>query len=142
MLAIRAPPAGAIARNSWSPGALVSNQCGDEAVSLRTVIALLAGAMGAGLCAVAQPIPEGARFGAEVTDAPAGRDTESRQPLIWGKGQHLPDEFRGGEFHDWQTYHLSAAPEGYRWVRVERGAYRVKIDDGYIAEAIFGLPAN
>lgn len=119
-------------------------------MSLRAVIVLLASAMGAGLSAIAEPqatfspvsttpTPPANPHRADQGDSPLL--SPDRSPM-WGKGQRLPAEFRESEFSDWEAYHLSPPPEGYRWVRVDRGAYRVNLQDGYIAEAIFGLPAN
>lgn len=65
-------------------------------------------------------------------------DTEK----AWGRGQSLPHQYLSAEFRDWQLYGLSPAPEGHRWVRIGRGAYRVDVQTGYIAEAVYGLPAN
>lgn len=114
-------------------------------VFMRAVIVLLASAMGAGSYAIAQS-PAGLP---SPSEAPETRMTPMQAPAfsgsngpMWGKGQHLPPEYRQTEFDNWQAYHLREAPEGYRWVRVDRGAYRVRAEDGYIAEAIFGLPAN
>lgn len=118
-------------------------------MSLRAVILLLASAMGGGLMALADPpaseAPALASFDLASVDQPHPGDAPVMAPdrtPMWGRGQILPPEFRGEEFRDWETYHLSAPPEGYRWVRVERGAYRVKQEDGYIAEAVFGLPTD
>lgn len=118
-------------------------------MSLRAVILLLASAMGGGLAALAEPPASEAPARAPFDLASVERSHRGDPPVMapdrtpmWGKGQILPPEFRGEEFRDWETYHLSAPPEGYRWVRVDRGAYRVKQEDGYIAEAVFGLPTN
>lgn len=112
---------------------------------MRVVIVLLASAMGAGSCAIAQS-PAGLPSPGEAPEsrmAPgqASADRGHSGP-IWGKGQHMPPEYRQSEFENWQAYDLREATEGYRWVRVDRGAYRVRAEDGYIAEAIFGLPSN
>lgn len=118
-------------------------------MTFRTVILLLASAMGGGLSGMAEPplVPAPARAEiqladigpAEMSDAPV---MAPDQTPMWGRGQILPPQYRAEEFGDWEAYHLSAPDEGYQWVRVARGAYRVKQDNGYIAEAVFGLPAN
>jgi len=118
-------------------------------MSLRAVILLLASAMGGGLSVLAEPpaseAPARASFDLARIDQPHRGDPPVMAPdstPMWGKGQILPPEFRGEEFRDWEIYHLSPPPEGYHWVRVDRGAYRVKQEDGYIAEAVFGLPTD
>ena len=58
---------------------------------------------------------------------------------IWGKGQHLPPEYRDVYFQDWERYDLGPAPAGYRWVRVERDAYLVEVTSGLIAQAMIGV---
>ncbi len=120
---------------------------------LRGVILLLASAMGGGLTAMADPPTETssdawtlhAPFDLASVDRPHPGDPPAMAPdrtPMWGRGQILPPEFRGEEFTNWEAYHLSVPPEGYHWVRVERGVYRVKQEDGFIAEAVFGLPAD
>ena len=37
---------------------------------------------------------------------------------------------------------LRAAPDGYRWVRVDRDAYLVEVASGLIAEALIGVLAD
>lgn len=118
-------------------------------MSLRAVILLLASAMGGGLAALADPPASepSARAPFDLANVHPSHPGDppvmapDRTPM-WGRGQILPPEFRGEEFRDWETYHLSAPPEGYHWVRVKRGVYRVKQEDGYIAEAVFGLPTD
>ncbi len=118
-------------------------------MTFRTVILLLASAMGGGLSGMAQPPAMTAPPQTEIQLAGISAGEAGDAPVIapdqtpmWGRGQILPPEFRGEEFGDWEAYHLSAPDEGYQWVRVARGAYRVKQENGYIAEAVFGLPAN
>jgi hypothetical protein len=118
-------------------------------MTFRTVILLLASAMGGGLSGMAQP-PEGPEPPqAELQLAGISPAEAGDQPLMapdqtpmWGRGQFLPPEFRAEEFKDWEAYHLAPPTDGYHWVRVARGAYRVKQENGFIAEAVFGLPAN
>ncbi|MBA4226012.1 MAG: hypothetical protein C0456_05205 [Hyphomonas sp.] len=119
---------------------------------VRPMIILLAGAVGGTPAMMAEP-PAAGDAGApeELASAlPGGDDFDQGDPplisrdrsLMWGKGQRLPPQFRQAEFRDWKSYHLTPPPEGYRWVRVDRGAYRVDMRDGYIAEAVFGLPGG
>lgn len=111
---------------------------------VRPMIILLAGAMGGTPAMMAEPPA------ADGVEVPARSDLDQGDPpqisrdqsLMWGKGQRLPPQFRQAEFRDWRSYHLTPPPEGYRWVRVDRGVYRVDVRDGYIAEAVFGLPGD
>lgn len=125
---------------------------------LRAVILMLASAMGGGLTALAGPpvtpptetTERGVnRFLFDFAQTDLQADTRADQTVsrhdqtqMWGRGQYLPAEHRHTEFSNWQSYHLAQAPEGFRWVRVGRGAYRVNVENGYIAEAVFGLPGE
>lgn len=129
---------------------------------LRAVILMLASAMGGGLTVLAgppvTPLAETTErsvnhFLSDFAQTDLQADLSARgqadQPVsrhdqtqMWGRGQYLPAEHRHAEFSDWQSYHLAQAPEGFRWVRVGRGAYRVNVENGYIAEAVFGLPGE
>lgn len=111
---------------------------------VRPMIIFLAGAVGGAPAMMAEPPA------ADSVEMPARNDLDQGDPpqisrdqsLMWGKGQRLPPQFREAEFRDWRSYHLTPPPEGYRWVRVDRGVYRVDMRNGYIAEAVFGLPGD
>ncbi len=120
-------------------------------MSFRLVIPALAAALGAGGIAFAEPpsprpqagdVPARARQPADPLAAARPRRPHDHANRMWGKGDYLPEEYRGAYFDQWETYHLRKAPEGYRWIRVNRGVYRVNLQDGYIAEAVFGLPED
>ncbi len=124
-------------------------------MSLKVVIPALAVMLGAGGVAFAEPPEETAeqapRASTPLPPVLADIANARRQSLErphdhankrWGRGDYLPEEYRDDYFNQWEAYHLSEAQEGYRWVRVNRGVYRVNLDDGHIAEAVFGLPAN
>lgn len=110
-------------------------------MSIRTVIPVLAAALGAGTFAFADPPhPRG-------HDLPPGLAKQGKVPpghakKLWGKGQHLPHEYRTVYISDWDRYDLRAAPDGYRWVRVDRDAYLVEVASGLIAEALIGVLAD
>ena len=107
-------------------------------MSFKIIIPVLAAALGAGSVAFADPPHHRGH------DLPPGLAKQGKVPpghakKLWGKGQHLPPEYRGGRISDWDRYDLRPAPDGYRWVRVERDAYLVEIDSGLIAQAMIGV---
>jgi Ni/Co efflux regulator RcnB len=107
-------------------------------MSFKTVIPVLAAALGAGTFAFADPPhPRG-------NELPPGLAKQGKMPpgharKIWGKGQHLPPEYRDVHFQDWERYDLGLAPAGYHWVRVDRDAYLVEVASGLIAQAMIGV---
>lgn len=81
----------------------------------------------------------------EAEVRPAERKAVARHDdNVWGKGQVLPAEHRRSEVDEDELarYFLRPAQDGYRWVRVERGVYRVREENGRIEEAVFGLPVK
>lgn len=108
-------------------------------MSFKIVIPVLAAALGAGSAAFADP-PSFARG----DSLPPGLAKQGKVPpghakKIWGKGQHLPPEYRRVQLSDWDRYDLAPAPAGYSWVRVERDAYLVEVASGLIAQAMIGV---
>ena len=106
---------------------------------LKPVIAILAGALGAGMAAYADPPPHARGHSLPPGLAKQGKVPPGHAKKIWGKGQYLPAEYRAIHIEDWQRHDLRPAPRGYRWVRVDEDAYLVEIASGLIAEALIGL---
>ena len=107
-------------------------------MSFKTVIPILAAALGAGTFAFADPPHHRGH------DLPPGLAKQGKVPpghakKLWGKGQHLPPEYRDVYFEDWVRYDLEPAPAGYRWVRVDSDAYLVEVTSGLIAQAMIGV---
>ncbi len=109
-------------------------------MAYRKFTILLAGALGAGLMAYADP--PGSRGGHQSPPglAKQGKIPPGHAKKIWGKGQYLPTEYRTVYLDDWDRYDLREAPRGYRWVLVEdQDAYLVDLTSGLISEVIVDL---
>lgn len=108
-------------------------------MSFKIVIPVLAAALGAGTFAFADP-PSFAR----AETLPPGLAKQGKVPpghakKLWGKGQHLPAEYRSVKISDWGRYDLGPAPAGHKWVRVDRDAYLIEVTSGLIAQAMIGV---
>lgn len=108
-------------------------------MSFRTVTVMLAGALGAGTVAFADPPGHARGHTLPPGLAMQGKVPPGHAKKVWGKGQHLPREYREVYFDGWHRYELRQAPPGYRWVRVDRDAYLVEVASGLIAEALIGV---
>ena len=108
---------------------------------IKTIAIMLAGAMGAGLAAYADPPhPRG-------HDLPPGLAKQGKIPpghakKIWGKGEYLPVEYREVYVRDWRYHDLREPPRGYRWVHVDQDAYLVEVASGLIAEVLVDVLLN
>lgn len=107
---------------------------------VRKLTLLLAGALGAGLAAYADPPARG-------QDLPPGLAWQGKVPpghakKIWGKGEYLPLEYREVYFSDWDRYHLRPAPRGYRWILVEDDVYLADVATGLITDVVIDLLVN
>jgi len=107
---------------------------------IRKLTFLVAGALGAGLAAYADPP-------GRAHDLPPGLAKQGKIPpghakKIWGKGEYLPHEYREIYFDDWARYDLRPAPRGYRWVRVEDDVYLAEVASGLITDVVIDLLIN
>lgn len=59
-------------------------------------------------------------------------------PRAWGRGQVLPQPYRGGQIRDFDRYRLRPPPAGYDWVGVGPDIYLMQRSTGLVLEAIPG----
>ncbi len=58
----------------------------------------------------------------------------------WSVGSRLPYGMYGySHYIDYGTYGLREPPYGYRWARVGNDVYLVSVDNGLIADVIYGM---
>ena len=69
--------------------------------------------------------------------APPGRYNLPAQ-RGWGRGQYLPQPYRGGQIQDFGRHRLRPPPAGYDWVRVGPDIYLTQRATGLVVEAIPG----
>lgn len=110
-------------------------------MSLKTLTFLLAGAMGTGMAAYADP-PHNRGYDLPPGLAKQGKIPPGHAKKIWGKGQYLPVEYREVYVRDWRDYDLREPPRGYRWVHVDQDAYLVEIASGLIADVLVDALLN
>ncbi|WP_112061649.1 RcnB family protein [Hyphomonas pacifica] len=109
-------------------------------MALKTYITLmLAGAVGTGLVAFADPPRH-----AKGETLPPGLAKQGKVPpghakKMWKRGEYLPADYRDDYFEDWRRYDLREAPPGYRWVIVDEDAYLTQVATGLVAEAVIDL---
>lgn len=108
-------------------------------MSIKIVVPVLAAALGSGTIAIADPPPFARGEVLPPGLAKQGKVPPGHAKKIWGKGQYLPQEYRNIRWSDWDRYDLRPAPEGYRWVRVDRDTYLVEVTSGLIAQALIGV---
>jgi hypothetical protein len=107
---------------------------------VRKLTILLAGAIGAGLVAYADP--PGRAYELPPGLAKQGKIPPGHAKKIWGKGEYLPREYREVYFDDWQRHDLRPAPRGYRWVLVEDDVYLADVATGLIRDVVIDLLVN
>ncbi len=77
----------------------------------------------------------GQRFDGGRYKAPRGY-----QARHWGRGERLPDAYRGRGYEvDYRTYHLNAPPRGYHYVRVGNDVVLTAVATGVIASVVADL---
>ncbi len=108
---------------------------------LKTITLMMAGALGAGLAAFADPPHRGGH------DLPPGLAKQGKIPpgharKMWRKGEYLPVDYREVYVRDYRYYDLREPPRGYRWVHVDEDAYLVEIASGLIAEVLVDALTN
>lgn len=108
-------------------------------MKFKLITTALAAAMGAGLMAYADP-PHSAHGDLPPGLAKQGKIPPGHARKMWKKGEYLPVDYRTGHyFEDWRRYDLEPAPQGYRWVVVDRDAYLMEVTTGLVANAIIDL---
>lgn len=108
---------------------------------VRRLTLFLAGAIGAGLAAYADP-PSSRGHDLPPGLAKQGKIPPGHAKKIWGKGDYLPREYREVHFGDWERYNLRPAPRGYRWVLVEDDVYLTDVATGLITDVVIDLLVN
>ena len=108
-------------------------------MSLRFVTLMLAGALGAGMAAFADPPRHATGDALPPGLAKQGKLPPGHAKKLWKRGDYLPIEYRDYYLSGWQHYNLRKAPHGYRWVRVDNDAYLTQIATGLVAEAVIDL---
>ncbi len=77
----------------------------------------------------------GQRFDAGRYNPPRGY-----APHHWGRGERLPDAYRGRGYEvDYRRYHLNAPPRGYHYVRVGNDVVLTAIATGVVASVVADL---
>lgn len=102
---------------------------------LKTITLLMAGAMGAGAVASADP-PHKHRHDLPPGLAKQGKIPPGHAKKMWRKGEYLPVHYRDVRVREYRHYDLREPPRGYRWVHVDEDAYLVEIASGLIAEVL------
>ncbi|MFN7055438.1 RcnB family protein [Hyphomonas sp.] len=108
----------------------------------RKMTLILAATLGPGLLAYADPPPHARGHTLPPGLSKMGHVPPGQAKKIWGKGQYLPGEYRARHIENWRRHNLRQAPDGYRWVQVDRDAYLIEIASGLIAEALIGVLLN